>query len=328
MRRLRGGMFDFNGFIINVEDIVTLLAQKRVEAFEGERAVRLFQFRIWILFSGRNDASAPKWGELIAAAKFLDRMEEDYFANEESARLYREDSPSSIDLTSKPPQTLNRIERFRKDNNAYRETYDRLIGRRGGLLAVLNTPRPSDFDQAVRLRFDRMHIVSDLIDYRLRYIQHNSSNRKADADPNRANHNHAMFFGWWPTHRVPGGRGRTPANKSVSPKTMRTWWKKFESSALFIYLIRKHDFHQLPMDTDDNSFVDNLLRESKDSKEILRFLGAYAYLVDTFKKAHSDLVYVLVPDSVQRVPISTPPFSRAELDTISAYDKNYLSMTD
>ena len=82
------------------------------------------------------------------------------------------------------------------------------------------------------------------------------------------------------------------------------------------------------MDTDDISFMDDLLREANDPGEILRFLGAYAYLVETFMKAHSDLFYVSVPNSIPRIPISTPPFSKAELETIGQYDKNYLSMTE
>ena len=82
------------------------------------------------------------------------------------------------------------------------------------------------------------------------------------------------------------------------------------------------------MDTDDDSFIDDLLREANDPSELLRFLGAYAYLVETFTKAHSDLFYVAVPDSIPRIPISTPPFSKAELETISQYDDNYVFMTE
>jgi hypothetical protein len=109
---------------------------------------------------------------------------------------------------------------------------------------------------------------------------------------------------------------------------MGTWWNKLEGSALFIYLIHKHGFRQLPMDTDDDFFVDNLLRDSKDETEILRFLGAYAYLAETFMKAHGDLVYVLIPESIPRIPILTSPFSKSELQTISQYEENYLLMTE
>ena len=73
--------------------------------------------------------------------------------------------------------------------------------------------------------------------------------------------------------------------------------------------------------------MDDLLRESNDTSELLRFLGAYAFLVETFMKAKSDLFYVSVPDSIPRIPISTPPFSKAELETIGQYDGNYLEIT-
>ena len=82
------------------------------------------------------------------------------------------------------------------------------------------------------------------------------------------------------------------------------------------------------MDTDDDSFMDDLLHEANDTGEMLRFLGTYAYLVETFMKAHSDLFYVSIPNSIPRIPISTPPFSKAELETINQYNKNYLKMTE
>jgi hypothetical protein len=126
--------------IFDVEDVVALLAHQRGEAFEGERAIRLYQFRIWILFPGTNEANAAKWAALIAAAKFLDRAEEDYFFQEKDARQRRADDRTLMDLTHKPPQTLTRIELLKKHNNAYRQIYDRLIGRRGGLLALLDAP--------------------------------------------------------------------------------------------------------------------------------------------------------------------------------------------
>jgi len=333
MRRLNKYVLGKPGIIVlDLQDVVALLSHQRKEAFEGERAVRLFQFRTWIVFPAFSDSTEtnyPRWAELITAAKFLDRVEEHHFADREDARQRELDELTvMVNLNDKPPQTLDRIETLRKDNKAYRDIYDRLIGRRGGLLALLSTPAPADFDRAINDRIDHMHIISDLIDYRLRYIQHCSDNPKLSADQNGANHNHALFFCWWPTHEVKGKRGKTSPNKSVSTKTMRTWWNKLEGSALFIYLIQNHGFRQFPMDTDDDFFVDNLLRDSKDETEILRFLGAYAYLTETFKKAHGDLVYVPIPESIPRVPISTSPFSEAELETISQYDEHYTSMTE
>ena len=61
---------------------------------------------------------------------------------------------------------------------------------------------------------------------------------------------------------------------------------------------------------------------------MVRFLGSYAYLVETFEKANSDLLWTPIPDSVLRVPISTPTFSQTELNTIRQYKENHLKMRD
>lgn len=115
MRRLNTYMLDDRGFFLfNMEDVVTLLAHEREEAFKGERAVRLFQFRTWILFPGRNEGNAAKWAELIAAVKYLDLIEEDYFADEEMGRQYREDDRTGIDLSHKPPQTFHRMDQLNR----------------------------------------------------------------------------------------------------------------------------------------------------------------------------------------------------------------------
>ena len=328
MRRLKKYVLHDEGFIVfNLEDAMTLLAHQRDERFEGERAICLFQFRTWILFSDSEGAKYVHWAGLIAAVKLLEQMDGDHFIEEEDVRLRSEgESLPLVNLGDRPPQTLRRIDTLRNHSSAYRQIYDRFIGRRGGLLGLLHVPTPSEFDQAINSRIDRMHIVSELIDYRLRYIQHSSQDLRLAAEPNGANYNHAVFFCWWPTREVKSERGRTSPNKSVSIKTMGTWWDKFERSALFVYLIQKHGFHQLPMDADDDGFVDNLLQESNNTEEMVRFLGSYAYLVETFEKANSDLLWTPIPDSVLRVPISTPTFSQTELNTIRQYKENHLKM--
>jgi hypothetical protein len=326
MRRLNRSLFDGSLCVFDFEDAMKLFAQQREEAFEGERAIKLFQFRTWMLFSDTDEAKYVRWAGYIAAVKLLEQMDDDFFVGEEGARQRSEGERVLIDLSDKPPQTLRRIETLRRENTAYREMYDHLIGRRCGLLALLYAPPPPVFDQAVKNRIEHMHIVADLIDYRLRYMQHGVGTGTG-INPNGANHSHALFFCWWPTHEVKTGRGKTSPNKAVSTRTMRTWWERFEASALFIYLIQKHGFQQLPMDTDTDLFVDHLIRDSNDTAEVLRFLAAYAYLVETFRTAGSDLIYLSVSDSVLRVPVLTAPFSKIELETISQYGDHYLQMT-
>jgi len=86
---------------------------------------------------------------------------------------------------------------------------------------------------------------------------------------------------------------------------MRTWWNKLKDSALFLYLICKHDFDRFPIDPNNPAFVENLWREAKKEEELKRFFGAYAFLVDVFRKGDSDLVCVKLPTSINRHKITT-----------------------
>jgi hypothetical protein len=326
MRRLKVVFHKQRGVpIFAVENIVSLLTHQRKEAFEGERAIRIFQFQTWILFP--DDPAYAEWAGLIAAAKVLDQLDENIFVADKDAQIREEDLRTMVDLSDRPPQKIKRLQRLQREHLSFRKIYDQFIGESGGLLGLVNSPTTEQFDRLVANRVARMNIVSDLIDYRLRYIEHPLCLRQQNAAS--ANHNHAMFFCWWPTHEIEGERGKTPDNKSVTPRTIREWWKKMEMSAIFVYLINKHRFDQLPPQSSGNGFVDRLQRASKARAELLRFFGAYAYIVDAFSRVRTtDLPYVNIADSIPRVAVSTTPFTKAELATIDAYDDNYLEMNE
>ena len=160
MKRLNEFAFDKMGLpIFNIPDVMSLLANQRDEAFEGERAIRLFQFRTWLLFPEQDEGIYPKSATFITAVKFLDRLEENYFADDEDARLRNNDDTSFlVDLTHKPDQTINRIRLLKRENSAYRQIFDQMIGRPGGLMGVLKTPPPWIFDGATDERFERIEL--------------------------------------------------------------------------------------------------------------------------------------------------------------------------
>jgi hypothetical protein len=258
--------------IFHLKDVVRLLTHARKETFNGERAVRLFQFQTWILYPDK--PQYLKWAGLSAAAKLLDRMEENHFVDEDDARRRKEgESAPLVILTDKPAQTIRRISTLGNIDSVYRDIFDHFIAKRGGLLGLLNAPNTAEFDKAISARVDHVNIIADLIDYRLRCIQHGGGGKRLASPQDCANHNHAMFFCWWPTRSIRGERGKTPPNKSVSVRTMRTWWGKMQQSAIFLYLTQKHDFDQLPAAINSDFFADNLLRASKDKAELLRFFG-------------------------------------------------------
>ncbi len=139
MRRVKRFALDYSGLIsFDFEETVRLLTNERDEAFEGERAIRLFQFRTWIFFPDTSKNDFVRHAGLIAAVKLLEQLEDDYFVDEEAERQNRQsDEQHAINLNDRPPQTLKRIEVLRRDSKAYRQIYDKLIGECGGLLALL-----------------------------------------------------------------------------------------------------------------------------------------------------------------------------------------------
>jgi len=311
--------------IFGLDDIVSLLTQQREEAFDWEYAICFFQFQTWILFP--DDTDLTNSAGLIAATRVLDQLDEDLFVNDESARQEEEELRPAIDFNQRPTLRINRLRRLQKEHRSFHKIYNHFISESGGLLALVNSPTPAQFDQTISSRIARMNVISDLIDYRLRYVEHQLPLHKNDSA--RANHNHAMFFCWWPTHEIEGKRGKTHSDKSVTPRTMREWWKKLEMSAIFVYLIHKCGFDQLlPSQVSDEFFVSRLRRDSEAKAELLRFFGAYAYIVDLSSRARADLTYVKIPDSITRVAASTAPFSKQELAMIEQYDENYTAMND
>jgi hypothetical protein len=302
-----------------LQDIVKLLVGEREPRFEFERVIRLFEFQTWILWPGTN---IPDGAGLIVAALLLEAIEEEIFIDE-SDKTQREvdpDSMPSVDLSTKPPATLHRISVLR-GHKAYRNVHDHIIAAHGGFTKLLYSPSPTEFDAEVLRRREKTKKIVNLIDYRLRYAQH----RGADGG---ANISHAVFFEWWPTRKIPGKRGVTPMNKSLSPKTLFSWWGQLKSSAIFIYLNERHGFSQIPQIGDaDLQDLKVLAKASANVDELRRFFGSYAQIAEAIQNAGGESPSVIVPDSVSRVPVASSPFTEAELNVISQYGENYVLMT-
>ena len=187
---------------------------------------------------------------------------------------------------------------------------------------MLEALPPKMFDEEISDRIAKCSIVTDLIDYRFRYMQNGGS------DPNASNLNHAKFFRWWPTRNIPGQRGVQTPGKAVSLKTTHKWWQRLESSAEFLYLNDHYGFSQLPPETNNSSFVDHLISAANNTDEIRRFFGTYAFVKEIISPAQTEILAKTIPPSLPRVQVKSKPFTDEELSTISAYDDNYLSMAD
>jgi hypothetical protein len=289
---------------------IGLLLGNKEEKFEYQRAIRLFQFQSWI-FAPSMDAI--RCAGLIAATKIARNIEVDEFVPIRNGLM---------DLSDLPDITLDRIIDLRQRNPSYWSVYNRIIARYGGLAALLEAPSPRAFDSVMAKQETKTKVVADLVDYRLRYVLHGQGAASS------ANINHAIFFNWWPTHMIPGTRGVTAKNKSVSPRTMITRWSEFEESAMFIYLHERHGFRLSPPKTDleEGTFVDTILSAAKKLDQIRRMFGAYAYIADAINRATGEPPYITIPQELPRVPIPVDPFSDVEQQTIAQYDEYNLDM--
>jgi hypothetical protein len=152
-----------------LKDTAELLTGEREERFEFERAIRLLEFRTWIYWPLTNK---PSTAGMMAAAIILENIEEDIFCDEsDTARREADPDPefgSLIDLDDKPNSTSSRINALRS-NKAYRQVHDYIFAKRGGLMRLLYSPSPKEFDAEVSRRRETATGVADLIDYRLRH---------------------------------------------------------------------------------------------------------------------------------------------------------------
>jgi hypothetical protein len=89
------------------------------------------------------------------------------------------------------------------------------------------------------------------------------------------------------------------------------------------------EFSQFPwFGKGDVVFVEQLLKESQDIDELRRFFGAYAYIAETIRDAGGEKPVLTIPATVPRLKVQTAPFSKAELQTITDYDKHYTALSD
>jgi hypothetical protein len=122
--------------VLDLHDTVKLLAGERDERFRYERAIRLFQFRTWLLFP-KPKMTAPKVAGRIAAASFMRDVEADVLGRKAEGDI---SADSFIRVLRNPD---------------FRNIHDRVIGKYGGLTELLYMPTPKQFDRKVQERLKK-----------------------------------------------------------------------------------------------------------------------------------------------------------------------------
>ena len=291
MKRSTDGRNDPLGFgraylkNFDVDDCLRLLLNAREEKFPYERCIRLFQFQTWIWYPSERGI-APRAAGRLAAAAILREIEQDRFGK-------------NIPLSSL--QILSQSDKYRK-------IFDALIAPHGGWSALLMADEvdPTEFNTRIRAQTGRRaEIIADLIEYRLRAVNH------PPTGPDRSKITHAIFFNWWPNRR------------SFTTRIAFHWWKRVKRTAAFIYLIEKRGFPMKPPSVDEE-FCKRLKHPAISSIRLKKFFSEYAFVTGSLEEEDC---YAL-PEHVTPVGFRVRRFSHDELTIIRAYAEHCNEMGD
>jgi hypothetical protein len=264
-------------------------------AFPFQREIGLFQFQTWIYFSRPLHSEMVNTSSILAAAKFLD-------------------------VRHKTILPINRradLKGFKKllDDAEYGRLFEAILCRKGGWIDLLSVPRPVEFDDAVQQRIKTSNLVCNIIDYKLRYLEHGGDDKR------QAMTNRGEFYVW--------------KKYDVSWRTIRKHWQEGKYGAVFLYVSEKLglNFSPAPIGVASEKFTQTLCRQAHDVASIRKFFGTCAYVsekISHYPKHESedddDDPFPAIPLSVERIRPQTQPLSPHDLDLMSQFEQEKVDM--
>ncbi|MEI8154488.1 MAG: hypothetical protein WCG92_23335 [Hyphomicrobiales bacterium] len=271
-------------------DIIQLLVGLRKEQFEHEAAVRLFQFRTWIL--SPDDIEGIKTAGQIAASHFLENIRRPGFYSKTNEERF-----SSAALTRM------------FENETYRRLFDTMIARYGGWTSLMDISAP-EFEKKKKELNYHAGTTSMMMDYLFRCRDHEErSGFGKRAPPPRlvANISHAMFYVW-------------KSKQPISGKTLRNRWRQTKQSSVFVYastLLRTDLYSMMWLGAD---VLANLTADAKNLKRNREFFAVCRWIAD---KIPGELVSYhanLLPRALTPVRPMTVPLDERAMKLMDCYD--------
>lgn len=269
--------------IPRVIDTIRLLLGKRKPEFSFEKETRLFELQTWAYqqyFSDEDEwyeEERPKTKDAFAlsATKFLRHMEELY-----------ESAPTIETGSSEHLVSLFEIA-------DYRRLFDEAMTREGGWLTLVGRITYNEFDNIIANNIEQAATVSDLMDYRFRYLDHGGIDKKL------SNISHAYVYRF----------NQKKEGRSVSGKTIRNRWLAFKSTAVFIYVSEKTGFRFRPRSLTDKAFIEGIVAEANDVAALTKYFGRCAYVAEKFSPGDNEPIIDCFPGSseLDRIRLDTKP---------------------
>jgi hypothetical protein len=214
------------------------------------RAIRLFEFQIAKfnppsfskLIANGNAPRAPtkrlRTTRILSAIRFLEDIE---------AELSRE------------KQILNLSIRDLAMHEKYQKLYDTVIAPNGGWTRIRHSVSVKTFDNRLAMRCKDAEAAAKIIDFSYRFAI------KRPYDPRKAGVTSARYV----------VRKADSYRMKVSDSTIKTRWRSFGPTAVFLYLVLIQKFPLMPPRLSQVGFSEFLLKQTNDIEVLRNFFRAY-----------------------------------------------------
>ena len=288
--------------VMSLNQIVELLIDESKSQYT--RAISLFEFQTAIyrpkafkrLVEAQVHFCAPtkilRTARVFAAIRILEKIE--------------------ADLKQKKDKSAISIQDLAADE-AYRSIFDDVIAANGGWRRIRHSPSARNFDRGTHLKGNKKveaQAAANIVDYSYRFSKH-----LANAHPGK--------------RKNPGGveAAKYVVRNAVRPvageSAMKSYWRKYQFTAIFLFLIFNLKFDLKPPRVSKSNFLEKLLRQADDIEELRRFFSAY----QTVRATLSKLKYKQYPALDLELECSLPEldvgeFSPAMKKEFDAWVKN------
>jgi hypothetical protein len=246
--------------VMSLNHLVELLIDESKSQYM--RAIRLFEFQTAVyhpkafkrLVATQGDVRAPtrmlKTARIFAAIKILEKIE--------------------ADLKQKKGDGAISIKDLAADED-YRSIFDDVIATNGGWMRIRHSKSVRSFDKGNHANKGAL-AAAKIVDFSYRFSKHLAGTRY----PRRSN---------------PGGVEaskyvvRNVCEPPISKSTIKTRWREYQSSAIFLYLLLKQGgFDLRPDRVGSKHFLDVLLSQVDDVDMLRKYFSAYQVVHSALSK--------------------------------------------
>ncbi len=233
---------------MSLSHIVELLTKGGVSASRFRRAIRLFEFQVSLFYpysfkklaASQDDVAAPtkklRTARIFAAMKILEQIE--------------------ADLKLKKNCSVISIRELATDED-YRAVFDEMMVTAGGWSQIMGTQSVRKFANDIRALREEARVAANIVDFSYRFSGHYAG----------------KIFD---KRRNPGGvqAAKYVVRQSYKPhvgrSTMKNRWRKYQSPAIFLYLMLNQKMDVEPPRANSKSFLKRLLQQADNLDELQR----------------------------------------------------------